>query len=61
MTGEDFATQLIEQAHCVTTPGEWLSDEVDGNNPGAGHVRFAMVPSLEEVKQAAERIAAMKL
>ncbi|MBZ0136177.1 MAG: aminotransferase class I/II-fold pyridoxal phosphate-dependent enzyme [Planctomycetes bacterium] len=61
MSGEDFATLLIEKAHCVTTPGEWLSDEVKGDNPGAGHVRFAMVPSLEEVKQAAERIAALKL
>ena len=61
MSGEDFATLLIEKAHCVTTPGEWLSDEVGGNNPGAGHVRFAMVPSLEQVKQAAERIGAIEL
>jgi LL-diaminopimelate aminotransferase len=61
MSGEDFATLLIEQAHVVTTPGEWLSDEVGGDNPGAGHVRFAMVPTLEEVKQAAEKIASIKL
>ncbi|MHC4839761.1 MAG: aminotransferase class I/II-fold pyridoxal phosphate-dependent enzyme [Planctomycetota bacterium] len=61
MSGEDFATTLIEKAHVVTTPGEWLSDEVNGVNPGAGHVRFAMVPGIEQVKQAAERIAALEL
>jgi LL-diaminopimelate aminotransferase len=61
MSGETFATWLIEETHVVTTPGEWLSDEVDGANPGAGHVRFALVPTLDEVKQAAGRIAAMKL
>ncbi|MCF6229036.1 MAG: aminotransferase class I/II-fold pyridoxal phosphate-dependent enzyme, partial [Planctomycetes bacterium] len=61
MSGEDFATMLIEKAHVVTTPGEWLSDEVNGKNPGAGHVRFAMVPSIEQVKLAAQRIAEMQL
>lgn len=61
MTGEEFATLLIEQAHVVTTPGEWLSDEVGGENPGAGHVRFALVPSLAEVKDASARIAEIKL
>lgn len=61
MSGEEFATLLIEQCHVVTTPGEWLSDEVDGVNPGAGHVRFAFVPPMDEVKQAAEKLAALKL
>lgn len=61
MSGEQFATLLIEKCHVVTTPGEWISDAVDGENPGAGHVRFAFVPPIEEVKVAAERIAALKL
>ncbi|MEE9312665.1 MAG: aminotransferase class I/II-fold pyridoxal phosphate-dependent enzyme [Planctomycetota bacterium] len=61
MSGEDFAAMLIERAHVVTTPGEWLSDEVNGENPGAGHVRFALVPSIEQVKLAAHRIAEMQL
>lgn len=60
MSGEDFAKILIEKAHCVTTPGEWLSDKVGDQNPGEGHVRFAMVPDLDSVKQAAERIAALE-
>jgi aspartate/methionine/tyrosine aminotransferase len=44
----------------VTTPGEWLSDEVDGVNPGAGHVRFAFVPPMDEVKAAAEKLEQLK-
>ncbi len=60
MSGEQFATLLIEKCHIVTTPGEWLSDAVDGENPGAGHVRFAFVPPIDEVKQAAERIEKLK-
>jgi len=56
MSGEQFATLLIEKCHIVTTPGEWLSDAVDGVNPGAGHVRFAFVPDVNTVKEAASRI-----
>lgn len=56
MSGEQFATLLIEKCHIVTTPGEWLSDAVDGVNPGAGHVRFAFVPDVKTVKEAASRI-----
>ncbi|MCC6573156.1 MAG: aminotransferase class I/II-fold pyridoxal phosphate-dependent enzyme [Planctomycetes bacterium] len=59
-SGEKFATYLIEKAHIVTTPGEWLSDTVDGVNAGAGHVRFAFVPGMDDVKKAAERLAALK-
>lgn len=62
MSGVNFATKLIEDAHLVTTPGEWISDELaDGSNPGAGHVRFAMVASMDEVKTAAQRIRELKL
>jgi LL-diaminopimelate aminotransferase len=56
MSGEQFATLLIEKCHIVTTPGEWLSDTVDGENPGAGHVRFAFVPDVKTVQEAASRI-----
>ncbi len=58
MSGVDFATLLIEKAHLVTTPGEWISDQLeDGTNPGAGYVRFALVPDLPTCQQAAEKIA----
>lgn len=62
MSGVDFATMLIEKAHVVTTPGEWISDALpDGSNPGAGHVRFALVATIEECEEAARRIREMKL
>lgn len=62
LSGVDFAARLLDpKVAVVCTPGEWLSDTVaDGTNPGAGHVRFALVPSLSDTQKAAERIAAMK-
>lgn len=61
MSGVDFATALIEKAHVVVTPGEWLGDTLpDGKNTGEGRVRFALVPDVEQCQQAAKRLAAMK-
>ncbi len=45
----------------VTTPGNWLSQEFQGVNPGEGYIRLALVPSLGEVKEAAQRIQNLKL
>jgi len=45
----------------VTTPGSWISKEVDGLNPGEGYVRFALVPSIAECKEAAEKIRKLEL
>jgi len=57
-----FAKKLLEKKIAVvTTPGNWLSIEVNGVNPGEGFVRLALVPSLDRVKLAAERIKSMKL
>lgn len=54
----DFAKQLLSpELAIVVTPGAWISDlDKDNFNPGDNFVRFALVPSLEEVKTAAERI-----
>ncbi len=56
----DFATALLDpEIAVVTTPGAWISDETDdGLNPGEGFVRFALVPSIDATRKAAERIAA---
>lgn len=62
MTGVEFAQRLLDpKVAVVCTPGEWLSDPVaDGTNPGAGHVRFALVPSEADTRRAASAIAALR-
>jgi LL-diaminopimelate aminotransferase len=58
----DFAKKLLDkEVAVVTTPGNWLSREVHGVNPGEGFVRFAIVPPLEQVQEAAERIKRLQL
>jgi N-succinyldiaminopimelate aminotransferase len=52
-----FVKTLFEQAHVTLLPGSFLGREVDGHNPGANHVRIALVASLDECNEAANRIA----
>lgn len=63
MTGIAFAQALLDPSIAVVcTPGEWLSDPVaDGSNPGAGHVRFALVPSPSDTERAAAAISRLRL
>jgi LL-diaminopimelate aminotransferase len=59
--GVELSRRLLEVG-IVTTPGEWISDvTADGVNPGRDFVRFALVPPMEQVKDAAARIAALEL
>ena len=56
MTSVEFAKKLLDpKIACVVTPGSWIS-EGDGINPGEGYVRFAMVPTIAECKEAADRL-----
>ena len=44
----------------VATPGSLIARTLpDGRNPGAGHLRFALVPPLHRVIEAARRLAAV--
>ena len=54
---EDFAREL-HQAQAVTVlPGRYLARAgADGHNPGENHVRMALVASVAECVDAAERI-----
>ncbi len=63
MPSAEFAKRLLDPAVAlVTTPGAWISDPLaDGTNPGEGYVRFALVPSLEDTRRAAERLRALRL
>jgi LL-diaminopimelate aminotransferase len=58
MSSLDFAKRLLEpDVGLVVTPGPWISSDAEGGNPGEGYVRLALVPSLEECREAAERLA----
>jgi len=63
MTSVDFATLLLqEDVALVTTPGSWISDVTyNGINPGEGYVRFALVPSIEDTRLAAEKLKKLRL
>lgn len=57
MNSVDFAKRLLhKETAVVVTPGAWISTTANGMNPGNNYVRFALVPTLEETKKAAERI-----
>lgn len=53
---EDFARQLFAQQHITVLPGRYLGRNSDGHNPGENRVRMALVSSMEECREAAERI-----
>jgi N-succinyldiaminopimelate aminotransferase len=53
----EFARRLHAQYNVLVLPGSYLARTVRGVNPGANHVRIALVPSLAECVEAMERIA----
>lgn len=56
---EAYARRLYAEAAVTVLPGSYLSRKVDGCDPGAGHVRIALVAPAAEVAEAARRIAAL--
>lgn len=56
MDEELFAQQLFAQQHVTVLPGSYLSRTIDGINPGKNRVRMALVASVDECIEAAERI-----
>jgi len=51
-----FAQKLFAEQNITTLPGQYLSREAHGINPGENHIRMALVATLEETTEAAERI-----
>jgi N-succinyldiaminopimelate aminotransferase len=54
---QSFARELFAQTNVTVLPGSYLSRDHDGDDPGRGHVRMALVAPLEECVEAAHRIA----
>lgn len=54
----EFASRLLEEdIALVVTPGPALANNMpDGTNPGEGFVRFALVPTIDQTREAAERL-----
>lgn len=52
----DFAKRLFTEQNVTVLPGSYLSRDANGINPGDNHVRMALVASLEECIEAANRI-----
>ena len=53
----EFAKRLFEQYNVTVVPGSFLAREARGINPGANFVRIALVASVEECVEAAQRLA----
>ncbi|MBC8119450.1 MAG: succinyldiaminopimelate transaminase [Burkholderiaceae bacterium] len=56
----EYARRLYEQQNVTVLPGSYLSRDAAGENPGANHVRIALVASPKEVAEAAARIASLE-
>lgn len=52
----DFAQRLFAEQHITVLPGRYIGRETEGSNPGENHARMALVATLEECVEAAERI-----
>ena len=59
MDDRDFARRLFAEQHITVLPGQFLSRDNHGRNPGRNHVRMALVAPLEECVTAANRIKSL--
>jgi len=53
---QKFAQDLLKNYNITIMPGSFLSREINGINPGAGYARVALVATIEETKEALERL-----
>jgi N-succinyldiaminopimelate aminotransferase len=52
----EFARSLYEKFNVTVLPGSYLSRKINGENPGLNRVRMALVASVDECVEAAQRI-----
>lgn len=55
----EFALRLYREKHVTVLPGSYLAREAHGINPGQDFVRLALVASLQECMEAAERLLSL--
>lgn len=53
---DTFAQRLYQEKNVTVLPGRFLGREVNDTNPGANHIRMALVASPEECAEAARRL-----
>ncbi|HEV8395772.1 MAG TPA: succinyldiaminopimelate transaminase [Vicinamibacterales bacterium] len=53
---EAFTRELFARTHVTVLPGRYLARDAHGNNPGAGYVRIALVPGIEDCVEAVRRV-----
>ncbi len=53
---EQIALHWLEKANIHVLPGQYLSRDYQGQNPGFGHVRIALVATLDECIEATRRL-----
>jgi len=51
-----FTRDLFQAENVTVLPGSFLSREVEGENPGTGRIRLALVVPLDECLDAAHRL-----
>ena len=58
MNDEIFTRDIYAQQNLKVVPGSYLARSIDGVNPGAQRIRMALVATVNECIEAANRIAA---
>ena len=56
LSDEGFASRLYAEYNVTVLPGSYLAREAHGTNPGSGFVRIALVASVAECVEGAQRI-----
>jgi len=52
----EFARRLHREYNVLVLPGSFLARDAAGGNPGRNHIRVALVASVEECVEAAQRL-----
>jgi len=53
---EEYSRRALAEANLTTLPGSYLARESNGQNPGLGYVRLALVAELDVCAEALERL-----